>query len=108
MRNAGAVEPPVHAADSIRNDWAWLLTVMVSSSAADDAPSLADSRTVYAPGLEKLAVVFRALAFPKVAVPGPPDWVQAKDSIPGGIGRPSSRTAPSSDTPAGRVMVWSA
>ena len=78
------------------------------SSVAESAPSLAESRNIYVPGVEKLAVVFRELASPNATVPGPLNLVQANDSIPGGIGRPSSRTAPSSDTPAGRVTVWSA
>ena len=70
-----------------------VLTMIVTSSLADKAPSLAVNRSTYVPAAEKLAVVLRALTLPKVTVPGPLTldqvWVRV---LP--VGNPSSATVP--------------
>ena len=46
------------------------------------------------PLVEKLAVVLRALALPKVTVPGPLIFDQLAVQAEGGLGRPSSLIVP--------------
>ncbi len=60
------------------------------------------------PATEKLAVVSTNVALPKVTVPGPLIWVHVVVTTPGGLGKPSSVTVPSSAALAGRAIVWSA
>ena len=52
-----------------------------------------------------LAVVSTALAFPKVAVPGPLTSLQIVVTVPGGFGRPSSVTVPLRFALEGSVIV---
>ena len=49
----------------------------------------------------------RAAALPKVTVPGPLVLLQVVVTVPGGLGRPSSVTVPSSVAAAGRTTDWS-
>ena len=59
------------------------------------------------PAAEKLALVSIAFGLAKVTVPGPETFVQVVVTAPGGLGRPSSVTVPSSAAFAGRLIVWS-
>jgi hypothetical protein len=52
-------------------------------------------------------VVSIAFGSAKVTVPGPETFDQVVVTAPGGLGRPSSVTVPSSVALAGRVIVWS-
>src|SRR5439155_464206 len=67
-------------------------TVTVRSSLLCRAESSAVSRSTYVPDAEKLAVVARDLASPKVTVPG-------------GFGRPSAVTVPLTLALEGSVIV---
>ena len=81
--------------------------MIVISSAAVKALSLAVRRSTYVPAAEKLAVVSTAAALPNVTVPGPLTSVQVVVTVAGGFGKPSSVTVPSSVAAAGKVIVWS-
>ena len=52
-------------------------------------------------------MVSTVAALPNVTVPGPLTFVQVVVTAPGGFGRPSSVTVPSSVAVAGKVIVWS-
>ena len=58
------------------------------------------------PAAEKLAVVSTAFGLPKLTVPGPLTLLQVVVTTPGGFGRPSSLTVPSSEAELGSVIVW--
>src|SRR5512132_4587350 len=88
--------------------WFCGFTVIVTSSLALSALSLAVRRSTYVPDAEKLAVVSTALALPKATVPGPLTLLHVVVTAPGGLGRPSSVTVPSRVAEAGSVIVSSA
>jgi hypothetical protein len=77
---------------------------MMTSSEADNALSVAESRNVYVPAIENDAVVLRAAAFPNVTVPGPLTLLQDLVSVLP-VGRPSSVAEPARVAVAGNVMV---
>ena len=60
---------------------------------------------MWLPAIEKVAVVVRALALPKVTVPGPLTIDQVVVTVPGGVGRPSSEADPARAAVAGKVIV---
>ena len=78
-------------------------TVMMTSSDADNAPSLAESRRVYVPAVENVAVVPRAAALLNVTVPGPLTELQDFVSVLP-VGNPSSVAEPDNVADAGNVM----
>jgi len=81
------------------------LTVMTTSSELDRTLSLAVSRSVYDPSIEKVAVVLSALALPNVTVPGPLTFDHVVVRVPGGFGNPSSKAVPDRFALAGNVMT---
>jgi hypothetical protein len=80
------------------------LTVTVTVSLAESAPSFAVRRSEYVPLVENDAVVSIADALPNVTVPGPLTIDHVVVSVP--AGNPSSVTVPSRFTTAGKVIVW--
>ena len=79
------------------------LTVIVTSAKLVAMPSLAVNRNTYVPATENEAVVFRAVASPKVTVPGPLNMLQAVVTVCGG--RSESLAVPARVAELGRVIV---
>src|SRR5437867_2844912 len=80
------------------------LTVIVTSSREDKAPSLAVKRSTLVPAAEKLAVIVSALTLPNVTFPGPLTFDQVVVSVLP-AGKPSSLAVPFKLAEAGSVMV---
>src|SRR5574338_279085 len=67
--------------------------------------SLADKRSTYVPGVEKIARVTGLLISLKVTRPGPLTWLQNVVTV-APAGKPSSATGPFSAAVLGSVIVW--
>jgi hypothetical protein len=70
------------------------VTVTVTSSFPTSAPSSARRRRTYVPTAENLALVLTDVLLPHVIEPGPETLDQLSVVAPGGVGSPSSVTAP--------------
>src|SRR6185369_11057119 len=67
--------------------------------------SLADNRSTYVPGVEKIARVTGLLISLNVTRPGPLTWLQNVDTV-APVGKPSSATVPFRLAVFGNVIVW--
>ena len=80
-------------------------TTICTSSVALSWLSFAVRLSTYVPGVVKLACVSTAFAPWNVTGPGPLTTPHVVVTAPGGFGRPSSLTVPSSTALAGSVIV---
>src|SRR6185503_18389121 len=67
--------------------------------------SLADNRSTYVPGVEKIALVTGLLMSLNVTRPGPLNWLQNAVTVEP-AGKPSSATVPFKLAVFGSVIVW--
>src|SRR5688572_1839014 len=79
-----------------------------TSSIDPATPSLAVSRNRYSPAVVNPTEVASDAGDAKVTAPGPLIFVHANDSVPGGVGLPSSVALPTNVPSLGSTTIWSA